>query len=30
MEENRWNRTAAAQNLGMSFRSFPYRLKNRA
>ena len=27
LEENRWNRTAAAERLGMSFRSMRYRLK---
>jgi two-component system response regulator PilR (NtrC family) len=27
LEENRWNRTAAAQRLGLSFRSMRYRLK---
>lgn len=27
LEEHRWNRTAAAKALGMSFRSFRYRLK---
>lgn len=27
LEENRWNKTAAAKQLGMSFRSFRYRLK---
>jgi two-component system response regulator PilR (NtrC family) len=25
--ESRWNRTAAARKLGMSFRAFRYRLK---
>jgi two-component system response regulator PilR (NtrC family) len=27
LEENRWNKTAAAKQLGMTFRSFRYRLK---
>jgi two-component system response regulator PilR (NtrC family) len=27
LEENRWNKTAAARQLGMTFRSFRYRLK---
>src|SRR5690606_39283115 len=27
LEETRWNRTAAAQRLGLSFRSMRYRLK---
>ncbi|HEX4937266.1 MAG TPA: helix-turn-helix domain-containing protein, partial [Candidatus Kapabacteria bacterium] len=27
LEETRWNRTAAAKKLGMSFRSLRYRLK---
>lgn len=27
LEENRWNKTAAAKQLGLSFRSFRYRLK---
>ena len=27
LEETRWNRTAAAERLGMSFRSLRYRLK---
>ncbi len=27
LEDNRWNKTAAAKQLGMSFRSFRYRLK---
>lgn len=27
LEENKWNRTAAAKQLGLSFRSFRYRLK---
>ena len=27
LEENRWNKTAAAEQLGMSFRSMRYRLK---
>jgi two-component system response regulator PilR (NtrC family) len=27
LEETRWNRTAAAQRLGLSFRSLRYRLK---
>jgi two-component system, NtrC family, response regulator PilR len=27
LNESRWNRTAAAKKLGMSFRSFRYRLK---
>jgi DNA-binding NtrC family response regulator len=28
LEETRWNKTAAAKKLGMTFRSFRYRLKN--
>jgi two-component system response regulator PilR (NtrC family) len=27
LEENKWNKTAAAKQLGLSFRSFRYRLK---
>lgn len=27
LEETRWNRTAAAQRLGLTFRSMRYRLK---
>lgn len=27
LEQNRWNKTAAAKQLGMTFRSFRYRLK---
>ncbi|OYV20431.1 MAG: two-component system, NtrC family, response regulator PilR [Methylococcaceae bacterium NSM2-1] len=27
LEENKWNKTAAAQQLGLAFRSFRYRLK---
>ena len=27
LEEARWNRTAAAQRLGLTFRSMRYRLK---
>jgi len=27
LQESRWNRTAAAKKLGMSFRAFRYRLK---
>jgi two-component system response regulator PilR (NtrC family) len=27
LEETRWNKTAAAKKLGMSFRSFRYRIK---
>jgi two-component system response regulator PilR (NtrC family) len=27
LEETRWNRTAAAKTLGLSFRSLRYRLK---
>ena len=27
LENNRWNKTAAAKQLGMSFRSLRYRLK---
>jgi two-component system response regulator PilR (NtrC family) len=27
LEETRWNKTAAAKKLGMTFRSFRYRLK---
>ena len=27
LEENKWNKTAAARQLGLSFRSFRYRLK---
>lgn len=28
LEQNKWNRTATAKQLGMSFRSLRYRLKN--
>ena len=27
LEENKWNKTAAAKQLGLTFRSFRYRLK---
>jgi two-component system response regulator PilR (NtrC family) len=27
LEDNKWNKTAAAKQLGLSFRSFRYRLK---